>query len=332
MFMIKFQPSVSWLRSLNNSKGKLVIILLTIFFGLLFRTVGKRCVEFTNKTCTQFLPEYSMFHPALLDLVKRQYLQQSPGHLSYFLTNCSIQHNSQYGQDILIDSIFCGKLNGYFIEAGAEDGEFLSNTLFFERFRGWRGLLVEPSSDAAIQLRSKKRIASFLPNCLSDKAIIREYGLACPVGSRGICTKITYDAVETLKQTHTDYMVAQMVCIPLPTVLAALNVFKIDYMSLDVEGSELAVLKTIPIETFEITAISIEIVTLPLYGHKIAENLRAVRSFFAKQRFWRNKYSEIAVHGSDLLFVRTDFLRSRACNFMNQSAHFDPLACSEIRT
>jgi hypothetical protein len=34
--------------------------------------------------------------------------------------------------------------NGYFVELGANDGVNQSNTLFFERFRGWTGILVEP--------------------------------------------------------------------------------------------------------------------------------------------------------------------------------------------
>lgn len=33
---------------------------------------------------------------------------------------------------------------GVFIEAGANDGIAQSNTLYFERYRGWKGLLVEP--------------------------------------------------------------------------------------------------------------------------------------------------------------------------------------------
>jgi FkbM family methyltransferase len=34
---------------------------------------------------------------------------------------------------------------GFFFEAGANDGIRFSNTFYFERYRGWRGLLVEPS-------------------------------------------------------------------------------------------------------------------------------------------------------------------------------------------
>jgi len=34
--------------------------------------------------------------------------------------------------------------NGYFVELGANDGVNQSNTLYFEHFRGWRGVLIEP--------------------------------------------------------------------------------------------------------------------------------------------------------------------------------------------
>jgi hypothetical protein len=41
--------------------------------------------------------------------------------------------------------LFGKQKNGFFIEAGADEGEFLSNTLYFELKRGWTGLLVEPN-------------------------------------------------------------------------------------------------------------------------------------------------------------------------------------------
>ena len=34
---------------------------------------------------------------------------------------------------------------GYFVELGANDGVTQSNSLYFEKYRKWRGLLVEPS-------------------------------------------------------------------------------------------------------------------------------------------------------------------------------------------
>src|SRR5215831_4591146 len=38
---------------------------------------------------------------------------------------------------------------GFFVEAGANDGLAQSNTLYLERYLGWRGLLVEPIPELA---------------------------------------------------------------------------------------------------------------------------------------------------------------------------------------
>ena len=45
--------------------------------------------------------------------------------------------------DLKLDAIL-EQRDGFYIEAGANDGLNQSNTVFFERHRGWTGLLVEP--------------------------------------------------------------------------------------------------------------------------------------------------------------------------------------------
>ncbi|KAK7005376.1 hypothetical protein SK128_013969, partial [Halocaridina rubra] len=49
--------------------------------------------------------------------------------------------------------------DGFFIEAGAVDGEHFSNSLYFEKYLGWRGLLVEPFPGAFQKLLTKNRKA-----------------------------------------------------------------------------------------------------------------------------------------------------------------------------
>ena len=53
---------------------------------------------------------------------------------------------SQYRQDEFIDRIiFQGKVkHGFFVEAGADDFLFGSNTLLLEEKYNWTGLLIEP--------------------------------------------------------------------------------------------------------------------------------------------------------------------------------------------
>ena len=58
--------------------------------------------------------------------------------------NTSVPWNSQFGEDEwLYKHLFHGKSNGFYLEMGAMNGIDLSNTLFFERAAGWRGLLIE---------------------------------------------------------------------------------------------------------------------------------------------------------------------------------------------
>jgi len=56
------------------------------------------------------------------------------------------------------------------VEAGAFDGEIISNTLAFELEYGWSGLLVEPNPAAFDLLTKKHRKAWIINACLSTKA------------------------------------------------------------------------------------------------------------------------------------------------------------------
>jgi hypothetical protein len=47
--------------------------------------------------------------------------------------------------DLKLDKIFNSKEKGFYIELGAFDGLSQSNTAFFEFYRKWSGILIEPS-------------------------------------------------------------------------------------------------------------------------------------------------------------------------------------------
>jgi FkbM family methyltransferase len=55
---------------------------------------------------------------------------------------------------------------GVFVEAGANDGVKQSNTLYFERYKGWTGLLIEPTPRLAEQCRENR------PNCNVEHAAL----------------------------------------------------------------------------------------------------------------------------------------------------------------
>lgn len=94
-----------------------------------------------------------------------------------------------------------------------------------------------------------------MPNCLAtDKSPMTVSFRAW--GSQG---KIVSSGEEEDEDNSNDddkgknKVVHEVMCMPLFAVLRALNVTKVDYFSLDVEGNELDILKTIPWDEVEIT-------------------------------------------------------------------------------
>ena len=72
----------------------------------------------------------------------------------------------QFEQPLIINrEIFKHRIkNGFFIEAGAYDGEALSNSLFYELKLNWTGILVEANPDAFNEMKSKNRKSWLIGN------------------------------------------------------------------------------------------------------------------------------------------------------------------------
>ena len=106
-------------------------------------------------------------HPCVLELIRREYLQKpfSP-EVPYALHNPG-KADSSAGQTKAIMRLLRNQDNGFFVECGASDGEFLSNTLYMERFKNWTGLLIEPDPASFESLLTRKRKGWHIPACLS---------------------------------------------------------------------------------------------------------------------------------------------------------------------
>ena len=57
----------------------------------------------------------------------------------------SLGDNKDIPLDKKLDILFSSKRDGVYIELGAFDGLSQSNTAFFEFYRDWTGVLIEPS-------------------------------------------------------------------------------------------------------------------------------------------------------------------------------------------
>ncbi|XP_042223517.1 uncharacterized protein LOC121867576 isoform X2 [Homarus americanus] len=86
------------------------------------------------------------------------------------------EHLFSYNQtEGLLRTIFQGKAGGVFVEVGAQDGLWLSNSWWLEAVRGWQGLLVEADPLNYLQLRASPRTSRILPVCVTaDTHIVQE--------------------------------------------------------------------------------------------------------------------------------------------------------------
>ena len=111
-------------------------------------------------------------HPCVINTIRRQFLEPpSPLNVPYQLTDASSTQSdhSQAGQVTDILNYLKNKTSGFFIECGANDGEFVSNTLYMESALKWEGILIEASSDNYKVLQSRNRKAWKSPACLSTE-------------------------------------------------------------------------------------------------------------------------------------------------------------------
>jgi FkbM family methyltransferase len=167
---------------------------------------------------------------------------------------------SQAGQDRVVDRLLGGKRGGVFVDVGGYDGVTGSNTLFFEESRGWTGVLVEPVPAMLDRARRRRRCP-----CLGV-AVATSEGEAEFIEVTEGYTQMsglagTYDPA-LLEQVRADPRHREAVRrVPTRTLSAILTEEGVpdpDFLSLDIEGGEIAVLEAFPFERHRVAVWSIE--------------------------------------------------------------------------
>ena len=190
---------------------------------------------------------------------------------------------SQVKQSSFVDQQLNERENGFFIECGAADGITLSNSLYFETKRNWTGLLVEANPDFFKSLISRNRNVYAANVCLSTqkKIMAVDFKPASLVG--GIETYMDDKHAEFVNKRHGKTPLVKATCFPLASLLYALDVTHVDYFSLDVEGPELEILKTIPFDkiTFDIISIEYRVTDMhKIFGNESFAKLERIKGFF----------------------------------------------------
>ncbi|WP_228385084.1 FkbM family methyltransferase [Polynucleobacter wuianus] len=159
--------------------------------------------------------------------------------------------------------------NGYFIELGANDGVHQSNTLYYEKYRGWGGILVEPTLHNYLLCRQNRSAKNkfFCNACTSFEyeekfvEIIYSNLMSIPLGLETDIVDPTGHAKEGKQflQSFEENVSFGAVAKTLNQIMLDAQAPKmIDFLSLDVEGAEIEVLKGIDHHQYKFKFMCIE--------------------------------------------------------------------------
>jgi len=186
-------------------------------------------------------------------------------------------HYSQVGGSEFVDDLLNQRRNGFFVECGAYTGEQLSDTLFFEAKRNWTGILIEAHPDYHREILRKNRRAMVLRACLSAsrRPGLQKFKLVDWGSGVSALNKNWKAMVKRVPETDVQ-------CFSLNSIMAAIGVNHIDFMVLDVEGSELPVLQTI-----DWTKLSIDVFSIEYSDFDRVKKLNQLRKFFSTTGIYR---------------------------------------------
>ena len=140
--------------------------------------------------------------------------------------------------------------SGVFIEAGGNDGYTQSNTYYFEKFKNWRGILVEPIPELFEKCRNERKNSEVFSYALvsseyeGSKVTMTFSNLMSLVD--GARKSIAADNSHIERGAEIQDISTYKVDVPARTlsqIIDGTNFTEIDLLSLDVEGYELQVLK-----------------------------------------------------------------------------------------
>jgi FkbM family methyltransferase len=162
--------------------------------------------------------------------------------------NNLVESKSQNGQDLfaLLTNNF--KKNGVFIEFGAYDGVIFSNTHLLEKHFGWNGILIDPipSHYKKLKLHRKCKIIHGAITAEQHENVLIEETAASDL-SKFVIKRKFFKKIHKVKAFTLSQVMNQ-----------CLTADQIDFLSIDTEGTELEILKSIDLNRYKINSVCVE--------------------------------------------------------------------------
>jgi FkbM family methyltransferase len=184
--------------------------------------------------------------------------------------------NAQLFQDLFVVGTLNYKQNGFFVEFGAMDGLEGSNTFMLEKYLNWSGILAEPSIKFNKELSSNRS-----GNKIDNRAVFSVSGqelLFNEAVDSGLSTINSFSKSDNWNRISKEkYYVTSISLEDLLWKNEAPN--KIDYLSIDTEGSEFEILSHFNFSSYEIDIITVE--------HNYSKNRKKIQNLLEENGYVR---------------------------------------------
>jgi hypothetical protein len=158
-----------------------------------------------------------------------------------------------YFQDVRCLQFHDWKFGGYYLEVGVDNAVQANNTVLLDETFGWRGITVDPNA-SYINQRTSRHFAVALASTSGTSS----FSWSGPFS--GLTEFVSSPVHNHMWHDMADRMWTSTVrtCTPLEVLEAAEAPEEIDYLSLDVEGAEMEILRAFPFDRFRIAFSTIE--------------------------------------------------------------------------
>ena len=166
---------------------------------------------------------------------------------------------SQYNQDEFLDTyIFKNFKNGFYVDIGAYDGITFSNTHRFHIFHNWSGINVEPLNKAFVKLKKNRHSDINLNIAITDKKGSEKFIESDEDMLSGLSSGMVSEHKDRIYKSEKKEKTYEVKTDLLQNILKEHNISNINLLSIDVEGNELSVIKSIDFEKISIDVIIFE--------------------------------------------------------------------------
>ncbi|CAH0555091.1 unnamed protein product [Brassicogethes aeneus] len=251
------------------------VTVMTILIVYMDHTAMKHYQFQVNMSQDNEFSRVSQDNPLLITYIREVHLTPAiePNH-KLINTEETISNDTLFVIRLLED-----KRNGVFVEAGAYNDGKSSKTNWLEKKLNWRGLLIQPDPRHYFSLKRHNRLKSqAIHACVSPMPYPKEVTMHQEYDG------VKINSIHANSIEENDGFNTRVKCFPIYSLVLAMNVSHIDYLSLESGGTELQVLETIPFQKVHINVISVHLLVSDVEKETIKQFL-AMKNYAFIQNF-----------------------------------------------